>query len=285
MGMARTALIGGNNEEALGYFNRVLESDPHVAEAWVGKGKAAGWQSTLARFRLDEAAIAFSHAIAAASPDEKSAITAEVIEESNRLVTALYGLGRNHLVEYVALNDTWASYLGQVSLMLDMLEKVRSWDPRSRTTLENIIHLCKDNIEGFSYRDPYNNNLPGLHGITPAYEQLLKGRMDQAVAALREIDPSYAAPAIDKKQADSCFVVTATMGDPYDPAVVLLRNFRDRWISKQWWGPLFIRSYYKIGPHVADVIRPRPLLRRVSLTCIVRPAVSFARRLLPTSDL
>lgn len=39
MGMARTALIGGNNVEALSYFNRVLEVEPGRSEAWIGKGR------------------------------------------------------------------------------------------------------------------------------------------------------------------------------------------------------------------------------------------------------
>ncbi len=278
MGMARTALIGGNNEEALGYFNRVLEADPYRSEAWVGKGKAAGWQSTLANFRLAEALIAFNHAVAAASDDEVSVVVGEVVEEANRLVATLYGMARNHLVEYVALDNTWPVYLDQVSQMLEALETTRQWDAENRTTLDNIVHLCKDNIEGYSYRDPYNNNIPLAHGITPAYEQLLKERMDQAVAAIRALDPGYAPPVIEKKKADSCFVVTATMGDFDHPHVTVLRQFRDVWILKQIWGRAFVRVYYRIGPVVAEVIRRHGLLRQLSLLLIVRPAADFARR-------
>ena len=54
LGMAKTAAMGGNNQEALSYFNRVLEIDPTVSEAWMGKGAAAAWQSNLVNIRLPE---------------------------------------------------------------------------------------------------------------------------------------------------------------------------------------------------------------------------------------
>jgi len=276
--MARTALIGGNNAEALAYYNRVLEVDPEWSEAWLGKGKAAEWQSTLANFRFGEMLIAFNHAIAAASDGEKPMVIAEAVEEVNRLVSTLYGMARDHMAEYVALDSSWPTYLVQVSEMLEILESARQWSPDSRVTLDNIVHLCKDNIEGFSYRDPYNNNAPGLHGITPAYEQLLKTRMDQAIAGLRAIDPSYSAPLIQKKTADACFVVTATLGDFDHPDVTLLRRFRDVWLSERSWGRLAVRAYYRVGPLLADAIRDRPILRRWSRRLLVLPAAAFARK-------
>jgi hypothetical protein len=90
---------------------------------------------------------------------------------------------------------------------------VRNWSPHDRTTLGNIVHLCKDNIEGISYNDPYDYNVPKAWHLSPEYEALLKSRLDAAIGALRQIDPNYAAPAIEKKTVGDCFVVTATLGD------------------------------------------------------------------------
>ena len=45
LGLARTADVAGNDAEAETYYNRVLELDPTISEAWIGKGKSAGWQS------------------------------------------------------------------------------------------------------------------------------------------------------------------------------------------------------------------------------------------------
>lgn len=278
LGMAKTAALGGNNQEALTYFNRVLEIDPTVSEAWMGKGAAAAWQSTLVNIRLPEAMIAFNHAIANAGEDLKQAVTNEAVDNVNRVVVALYRVARDHLIEYVSLDNTWPSYLNQVSQLMEALEGARNWAPNDRTTLENIVHLCKDNIEGYSYRDRFNNNIAAAHSITPEYEQLLSERLNQAINGIREIDPNYAAPVIEKKKADACFVVTATMGDFSHPDVVYLRQFRDGWIRKQPGGPAFIDAYYRIGPKLAMLIQRSDTLRRLSTRCIVKPAVRFARR-------
>lgn len=281
LGMARTAEIGGNQQEALGYYNRVLEIDPTISDAWLGKGKAAGWQSTMANFRLNEALIAFNHAIANAPEGTSAARQVEVIDEVNKIVVALYNLSRGHLDEYASLDSIWPAYLTQVSQMLEALEAARQWDPTNRTTLDNIIHLCKDNIEGYSYRDQFNNNVPGVHGITPSYEALLRKRMDQAIETIRSIDPSYAAPVIEKKKAEACFVVTATLGDFNHPDVVLLRGFRDTWILKRPWGSRFVNLYYRVGPKIAALIETSSLLKAVSRRFVVKPAVWFATRKTP----
>lgn len=277
LGMAKTAMIGGNNQEALGYFNRVLEIDPSVSEAWIGKGRAAAWQSTMVNIRLPEALIAFNHAIANADAASKDAVTHEAVDEVNKVAVALYGLSRDHLAEYVSLDNTWPSYLAQVAQLIDALEGVRQWSPNDRTTLDNIVHLCKDNIEGYSYRDRFNNNAPAAHGITPSYEQFLRERMNQAVAGIQALDPSYAAPAIEKKKADACFVVTATMGDFDHPDVVFLREFRDLWIRQRRGGNEFVNAYYRVGPFFASLVTRSALLRQLSYVLLVKPAVRFAR--------
>ncbi len=278
MGMARTAMIGGNNVEAHAYFNRVLEIDPSISEAWLGKGKAAGWQSTLVNIRLAEATIAFNHAIANAEPSQRDAVTAEAVTEVNRIVVALYGLARDHMVEYVSLDNIWAGYLNHVSQLIDALEEVRKWSPYDRNTLDNIVHFCKDNIEGYSYRDKFNQNMPAAQGISGTYEQFLRERMDQAVEAIRASDPNYAPPAIEKKKAEACFVVTATMGDFDHPEVVLLRQFRDAWLRKQPGGKALASAYYRVGPFFAAAIDRSALLKRISYRVIVAPAARFARR-------
>lgn len=278
MGMARTAMLGGNNQEALSYFNRVLEIDPSASEAWMGKGKAAGWQSSLVNLRLQEAAIAFNHAIANAGPNHEATATTEAVGEMNRIIVAIYGIARNHMIEYVSLDNSWPDYLNQISQFLEALETIRQWDPENVDTLQNIVHLCKDNIEGYSYRDQFNNNAPAAHGITPSYESLLRERMNGAIAALQALDPSYAPPAIEKKTVDACFVVTATMGDFEHPDVVLLRQFRDRWLRERRFGNQFIAGYYRVGPHLAAIIERSNWLKRVSYLLIVRPATAFARK-------
>ena len=89
LGLATTALAAGNAAEALGYYNRVLEVDPRNSEAWSGKGKAAGWQSSITHIRFPEMLVAFNHAIANASDDRKAPTIALAVDEANRLAVTL----------------------------------------------------------------------------------------------------------------------------------------------------------------------------------------------------
>ena len=52
--MAKSARKAGNNLEAEAYSNKVIEIDPSNYEAWLIKGQAAAWQSTLANPRIKE---------------------------------------------------------------------------------------------------------------------------------------------------------------------------------------------------------------------------------------
>jgi len=280
MGMAQSAALAGNNAEALTYFNRVLEADPRNSEAWIGKGKAAAWQTTLANFRLGEMLIAFNHAIANSSPDNKGAMIQAAVLDANHLIATIYKLARNHMLEYVSLQNSWPDYVGQMGQVLDALETVHTWHPSDKLTLENIVHICKDNIEGVSYRNEYNNNAPDAWTLSPQYETIVKAKMDDAASKLRALDPSYAPPAIEKKKAADCFVITATMGDPLHADVRLLQTFRDEWLRQRVWGVRLIELYYRHGPKAANYIAGSDTRRAISRLLIVRPAVRLAKRTL-----
>ena len=277
LGLARTALRAGNGSEAEQYFNRVLEIDPAISEAWVGKGKAAAWQSSLANIRLSEMEVAFSHAIATASEAERKNVVDMCVDEMNSLVATLYGMARNHMLEYVALDTTWVTYLAQVSQLIAGLDTALSWDGSNQTTLKNIVHLCKDNIEGVAYRDQFDNNTPKSWHLSPQYETQIRAKLDSASAKLRALDSTYNPPVINKQKADACFVVTATMGSPDHPHVTTLRLFRDHELATHPIGRLFIEWYSANGPKLAALIADRPLLRNVSRHLIVRPAAALAR--------
>jgi hypothetical protein len=103
--------------------------------------------------------------------------------------------------------------------------------------------------------------------------------MDAAAGRLRALDPVYAAPEVQKKQMDACFLVTAAMGDFHHPTVTLMRKFRDERILTQWWGPSFVNSYYRFSPGLAGLIQDRPLMRKGTYLLIVAPLTWLARRL------
>ena len=61
--MANNAYNADNNSEAESYCNKIIEIDPTNHKAWMLKGKAAAWQSSLQNSRVDEGVAAFVKAI------------------------------------------------------------------------------------------------------------------------------------------------------------------------------------------------------------------------------
>ncbi len=277
LGMAKTAEMAGNHAEAHSYYNRVLEIEPKLPEAWLGKGRAAGWQSTLANLRLKESSVSFGHAIGSADDEHRSEVTGAAVESINELSTALYGLARDHLLEFVEQTNSWSDYLVQMNIVLDVLEDASNWDPNNVITWENIVHICKDNIEGVSYRDRFDDNLSKAWTLSSEYEAQLRARMDQAVDRLKVLNPTYEAPQIEKKEAEACFVATAVMGDYNHPYVLELRQFRDRQLKPRVAGRAFISVYYRYGPILARMISRSPGLARLARHGLIAPAVSILR--------
>jgi prepilin-type N-terminal cleavage/methylation domain-containing protein len=54
-----------------------------------------------------------------------------------------------------------------------------------------------------------------------------------------------------------CFVATAAFGQPDHPMVLLLREFRDRYLLTWAGGRMIVKMYYAGGPYLADLIRNR----------------------------
>jgi len=179
--------------------------------------------------------------------------------------------------EFANLPDTWQNYLNQVRQMLDALDEAERWVPDDRVTLENIIHLSKDNLEGHISRDELNYGAETTHGLSAEYELLLQQHLDSAVARMQTIDPNYSPPQIEKKVGGDCFVVTATMGDNLHPYAITLRAFRDDTLSKHGLGQWLINLYYNVGPRMAEMIRRSDALRAASYVLLVRPAALLVK--------
>lgn len=73
------------------------------------------------------------------------------------------------------------------------------------------------------------------------------------------------------KSNSSCFVITATMGDPFHPIVDEFRAYRDKNLLTNVIGRIFVNLYYKVGPYAASIIRRSEVLRKISFSFFVNP--------------
>ena len=92
MRMAQNAYDSGNKAEAENYCNKILETVPNHQQAWLLKGRAAGWQSTLGNIRFSEAINCFANAVANTEETEKTSVINECKQEVGELAEALIRL-------------------------------------------------------------------------------------------------------------------------------------------------------------------------------------------------
>jgi len=71
-----------------------------------------------------------------------------------------------------------------------------------------------------------------------------------------------------------CFVATAAYGAPDHPMVMLLRDFRDRYLLTWTGGRWLAKQYYTHGPAAADVIRNRPVAMW-AVRCLLAPLAAL----------
>lgn len=83
--MAESAYDVGNQKEAESYCNRIIEIDPNNYKAWLLKGRAAGWQSTLANIRVEESVNCFNKAIDNAPEDKVEEVKKAASDEISQL--------------------------------------------------------------------------------------------------------------------------------------------------------------------------------------------------------
>src|SRR5690554_2826714 len=99
--LARTALDGENPDEAYTYANRALEIDSDNTEAWLLKGKAAGWSSTIANTRLNEMLGAFRSAERLTAEEDRGKVREECADVMNEVATAVHNMSWAHAQQFV----------------------------------------------------------------------------------------------------------------------------------------------------------------------------------------
>jgi hypothetical protein len=274
--LASAGARAGNYTEAYTYYTRILEIEPENPDAWLGKAESAAWSSTLRDFRVPEMISGFLNAVEFAPEEDRAKVKRSATKAINSVVSGLFPLASNHLIEFVALDNTWNEYLHQSSLLLKALETAHEFVPSDRATIENIIHICTVNVQGIKFNDPYNNNMSRVLYLSDQYEAELRKMISKYSFKMRKIDPSFQTPNVKRQTPSACFIATATMDDYNHPDVRTLRRFRDSFLLTSRYGRKFVRAYYSVGPYPARVINSNPALKPISAFAFVKPIARIA---------
>jgi tetratricopeptide (TPR) repeat protein len=273
LSLAKTAMDGGNTEEAYDYYTEVLECDLENWEAWLGKAEAAGRLSSLANFRLPEMLTDLTNAVGYGNRDgiDLRQRAAHVLSD---VTIDYFTAAQEHLAEFISVPDTWNKYVHECDQMMEALVEAREYDPSENRYLEWLIFVGAGLLQGRRYSDPYDGSTRECYLPERSRVPVLQ-QVKTWVAELRQRDPSYQPPKIFEPSA--CFVVTATLGDPDHATVVLLRAFRDQIISKTNWGARILRVYSRVGPFMASQVAGSRTLRFLSRHLVIAPASAVAR--------
>ena len=133
--MAQTAKDAGNNLEAESYCNKVIEIDPTNYKAWMLKGEAAAWQSSLQNSRVDEGVTAFVKGINNAPEEEKEELIEEAKEQIKNLSLAMISLRADRFAKWpdeeesagfisdlTSILSTVVTFLTQTGALIPMAE-------------------------------------------------------------------------------------------------------------------------------------------------------------------
>jgi len=82
-------------------------------------------------------------------------------------------------------------------------------------------------------------------------------------------------PCLYYPVADECFIATAAFGSKLQPAVVLLRQFRDKCLLTNTLGQAFVKFYYQNSPPIAAYIASREPLKAL-VRVLLLPAITIA---------
>lgn len=115
--MANNAYDSSNQAEAESYCNKIIEIEPKNYKAWMLKGKAAGWQSTLQNSRVPEAVSAFSKAIENAPDDEKEDLVEDAKSEITNLSRAMLSLREERFAKWPDAEET-AGFVSDLTAIL-----------------------------------------------------------------------------------------------------------------------------------------------------------------------
>lgn len=162
MAMAETAIEATNWEEALQYFNKVLEKDITNSDAWLGKGIAIVYTSKIGDLKINEAIAYWKNALKHAVNQE--AMGKRVAKEINEVVNKFYPSLENHFIQFKDLDHSYSELVEKFVILEKAQDYATQLDSTNIKLYETGYALCNRVIE-----------TPRKYAIADQYSAIGKG--------------------------------------------------------------------------------------------------------------
>ena len=183
--MASNASQASNYAEAESYCNKIIEINPKHSRAWLLKGTAAGWQSTLANTRLDESYNCYNNAIEFATESEAQETKELIIENAKSLSLAVVQLSCNHFSEFPS-NDTSYTVTSKIDDVILKFASIIKTCGGERDDLFRNIATIVSNTATDTYQTLRTNYTSELHPSEYEWKDYREGG-DGCIWLLRSI--------------------------------------------------------------------------------------------------
>lgn len=268
--LCETAIAADNAQEALLYANQILELDSNNTIGWLYKMKATYETSTLGDLKCREILAYGGRAIESSPTPEFSTEIFEFFLTVclNHLKFGMVQLQNTEAIKAlydaeILLNSSKATEktinADQVCNMIlnqkDTILSLRFHVPNAMITNNpNLAHLTSEIAKQWVYFQNAINerfNVYGTHMNETALTEYRK-LLNQIKEGLpQEKMGEINTESMTNEQKSGCYIATAVYGSYTAPEVIILRNFRDSYLRRNFLGRSFIKLYYFISPTVA----------------------------------
>jgi len=278
MDLAETASSSGNYQEAYSYYTEIVENEPQNYKAWLGKGEASGWLSSLHNLRLAETVTAVRKAIEYCPEEKRAELLDRSVNVINSIAIAYFNLSMQNFERFYLFDESHQEFINSCKEISSVLLSANECFPKSALLLETVVFIMRDSAKDKDFSDGglYSTFRPTTEG----YKRYADGFINDIVERIGKIDPSYEYQQLsvsDKGKESGCFIATAAIGSSYHPNVVLLRQFRDLYLSRFIGGRFVIHWYNLFSPSIAKIIKERKTLRQAVVITFVLPLVGLAK--------
>lgn len=226
--IAETSREGGSYEEAITFYNKIIEQDPMYVEAWLNKGHCVLQTSKIGSLKTTEAISSWKAAIKfSKNPD---ATKRRVAKEIQCAVEAFYPVLESHYKEFSTLSDAYSEHVSRFLKLESALAFALEADTSNPDICATGINLC-DSVLQVGVNSGGGNAINAImsgdykRGLSAGFAAFANvAALTKPVEelklkyqhALGKIDPSYKIPGLPDAPAPIAPVKLESPGDKED---------------------------------------------------------------------